>query len=108
MSGSSSNSFGGGFESGDVDCDNLVLNTQIASPQPAVISKLQVNDILQVELDTVGATTAIVLRHQTVVAGAIASPDMQRLRQCLEGGTHYQAEVTAISGAQVSIRISAA
>lgn len=108
MSGSDPNGFGGGFESGDVNCESLVLNTQIASPQPAVISKVQVSDILQVDLETMGTTTAIVVRFKTEVAGAVAAPDMQRLRQCIEGGTRYQAEVTETSGAQVSIRISAA
>jgi hypothetical protein len=49
MSGSGSSGFGGGFERSAVSCEDLVLNTQIASPQPAVIRLLKVNDILQVD-----------------------------------------------------------
>lgn len=107
MSGSGSNGFGGGFERSTITCESLVLNTQIASPQPAVIRQLSVNDTLQVELQDVNTTTAIVLRHDGQIAGAVAAPDMQRLRECIEGGTQYEAKVTAISGAHISIRIAA-
>lgn len=107
MSGSGSNGFGGGFEGGDVSCANLVLNTTIASPQPAVVASLKINDILQVGLQTTGTTTAVVVTHQGQVAGAVASPDVQRLRRCIEGGTSYEAKVTAINGAHINIRITA-
>lgn len=108
MSGSGSNGFGGGFERSTISCEGLVLNTQIASPQPAVIRQLSVNNILQVDLRTVNATTAIMLLYRGEIAGAVAAPDMQRLRECIEGGARYEAQVTAISGAHVSIRIAAA
>ncbi len=108
MSGSGSNGFGGGFEGGNVSCENLVLNTTIASPQPTVVAGLKVNDLLQVSLQTVGATTAVVVTHQGQVAGAVASPDVQRLRRCIESGTRYEAKVTAINGAHINIRIAAA
>ena len=108
MSGSGSNGFGGGFERSTISCEGLVLNTQIASPKPAVIRQLSVDDILQVDLQTVDTTTAIVLLFRKQIAGAVAAPDMQRLRECIEGGARYDATVTAISGAHVSIRIAAA
>lgn len=108
MSGSGSSGFGGGFERSDMSCEKLVLNTQIASPQSAVIRQLKVGNVLQVGLQTVGTTTAIVLTYQSKTAGAVAAPEMQRLRECIEGGTKYEAKVTAISGAHVSIRIAAA
>lgn len=107
MSGSGSNGFGGGFEAGDFSCENLVINTAIASPQPAVVSVLKVNYILQVDLQTVGTTTAVVVKHQGQVAGAVASPDVQRLRRCIDAGKLYEAKVTAINGAHISIRIAA-
>lgn len=108
MSGSGSSGFGGGFERSTINCEGLVLNTQIASPQQTVIHQLSVNDILQVDLQAVNTTTAIVLIYSGKVVGAVAAPDMQRLRECIEGGTRYEAKVTATSGAHVSIRIAAA
>jgi hypothetical protein len=108
MSGSGSSGFGGGFERSEVVCERLILNTQIASPKPAVIGGLQLGEVLMVGLEQTGTTSTVVVLRNNQVAGGIAAPEMQRLRECIQQGTRYIAKVTAISGAHISIRISAA
>lgn len=107
MSGSNGGSGGGGGSwEAPSTCENLVIDTQLSSPKPAVIAGIKVGDVLDVTLQQ-GAGTTVVVMHGGQIAGGLASPQVQRLRECLEGGTVYGAEVTAINGAQVKIRVSA-
>lgn len=106
MSGSGGGGFGGGFGDGP-SCDDLVIDTQISSPRAKVVSTLNVNDHLDVAVDQQSGVKVVVLIRSGAIAGGIASPDVQRLRECLEAGTAYSARVTRINGAQISVRIVA-
>ena len=55
-----------------------------------------------------GATTVVVVLHNGQIVGALASPAVQRLRECLEAGNRYQAEVTAKNLGQVRVRVTIA
>lgn len=107
MSGSGGGGYGGGFERAGASCEDLVINTQVGSPQAAVIAAISVNDILDVQLQQQGNVSLVVLLFRGQLAGGIASPEIQRLRECLQGGTAYTARVTSISGAHVGVRIAA-
>lgn len=107
MSGSSGGGGSGGSWVTPSTCEDLVIDTQLSSPKAAVIAGIKVGDVLDVQLQP-GAGTAVVVIHNGHVAGGLASPDVQRLRECLERGTRYGAEVKSINGAQVKIRVSAA
>ena len=107
MSGSSGSSGGIGFSSGASSCDSLVITTQLNSPKPAVVERIAVGDELDVRTMQVGSTTTVVAMFGGDLAGGIASPDLQRLRECIADGTHYVATVIGKSDGQVTVRVSA-
>jgi outer membrane lipoprotein SlyB len=106
MSGSSGGGSGGGWEPQPSPCHLLAINTQLSSPKAGVIAGLEVGEVLEVALQGGAGTSVVVLRHGQV-AGGLASPDIQRLRECLESGTHFSATVREINGAQVKVSVRA-
>lgn len=107
MSGSSGSSGGIGYSTGADSCESLVITTQLNSPKPAVVEKICVGDKLDVVTVQMGATTAVVAMHGGDLAGGLASPDLQKLRECLAGGTYYVATVIGKNDGQVTVRVSA-
>lgn len=105
MSGSG-NGGSGRFEPYDA-CESLVINTQLSSPKDEVIHGIKIGDVLDVGVQTINNTTVVVVLHGGKIAGGIASPQVQRLRECIEQGTQYDAKVASINGGQVQIRIEA-
>jgi hypothetical protein len=84
----------------------LDISTQLSSPKAAVIAGIAVGEVLDVALQP-GVNTVVVVLRKGQVAGGLASPDVQRLRECLEGGTQYGAKVVEVNGAQVKVRVRA-
>lgn len=107
MSGSGGGGGGGGFDPPD-NCAALVIDTQLSSPKQAVVSLIQVGDELLVAAQPMGATTVVVALHNGQVAGGLASPLVQRLRECMAAGTQYTATVTSKNDGQVRVRVKAA
>jgi hypothetical protein len=107
MSGSSGGGGGGSWDPPPTRCELLVIDTQLSSPKAAVIASISVGDILDVALRPHDGGVLVVVLHNEEVAGGLASPNLPRLRECIEGGTQYAAEVNAINGAQVKVRVSA-
>lgn len=105
MTGSGGSSYGGGFVAVTSSCENLVINTQISSPKMQVLQGVTVGAILAVDVQQVSNLSVVVVLHQGLVAGGVASPSVNRLRECIQQGTNYCAEVTAVNGPQISIRI---
>lgn len=99
---------GGGSDTPVLACEDLVIKAQIASPKAAVVSKLGIGDVLAVKVQTIGGTAVVVLLSKSKLAGGLAAPNLSRLRECIEGGTTYQATVTAVSGAQINVTVEAA
>ncbi|MDD5299423.1 MAG: hypothetical protein PHD65_02905 [Gallionella sp.] len=104
MSGSGGSGYSGGFEPIDT-CDSLFIETQLSSPKEDVIRTLSVGDILSVDVRQFGTTLVVVVLHQGEVAGGIAAPQVQKLRECISQGTIYDATVTSLNGGQVRVRI---
>jgi hypothetical protein len=88
-------------------CEDLVIKAQIASPKATVVSKLKVGDVLDLEVQTIGGAAVVVLLFNGNIAGGLAAPNLSRLRECIEGGTTYQATITATSGAQLNVTVEA-
>lgn len=108
MSGFSGSGGGGGsWDEPPPSCEKLVIDTQLSSPKAEVIAGIRVGDVLDVTLQPSGGATLVVVLSNGQIAGGLASPDLQRLRECIELGTNYQAVVTAINGAQVRVRVTA-
>ena len=82
----------------------LDITTQLSSPKASVIEGLEAGDLLDVAL-LPGANTVVGVLRNGQVAGGLASPDVQRLRECIDGGTQYNAEVKEVNGAQVRVRV---
>lgn len=106
MSGSSGGGGGGSWDNPPTACDLLDISTQLSSPKAEVIEGLAVGDVLDVALQA-GAGTAVVVLRDGKLAGGLASPDVLRLRECLESGTQYSAVVREINDAQVKVRVRA-
>jgi uncharacterized protein (DUF58 family) len=105
-SGGSGGGGGGGFSGGDdVDCRQLVINTQLSSPKADVVGVLAEGTELQIEIDLVNGTSVVVAKFDNRVAGGLAAPETARLRQCLEQGHRFGATVVQVTGGQVRVRV---
>ena len=110
MSGSGGGSFGGQFgqDAFELSCEKLTITTQLSSPDPAVVLSLNVGDILiirQRNHNGLSLTEAVFGGNQ--VAGGIASPQIQRMRECIALGSTYVARVISINGGQVMVKVYA-
>lgn len=103
MSGSGGGGGGGGSSDWEVSCEALVIETQLSSPDAAVIAGVKVNDVLPVETRQMNGTTSVVVVHQGQIAGGLATPELRRLRECLIAGTEYNAKVLSKSNGQVRV-----
>lgn len=107
MSGSGGGYTGGGTDNDYVDfCSAVVINTQLSSPKDDVVGVLKVGDVLLVGLQSISDNQSIVVAiHDTHVAGGITSPESNRLKQCMQEGNTYTAEITEINAGQVKVRV---
>lgn len=106
MSGSGGGGGSGGPASPDpqVDCASLIIRTTLNSPDPAVVSKLELRDVLHVSPQTsAGPVEAITDAGE--VAGSITARQMMRLLQCIEDGFEYIAVVLSVSGGRVEVEV---
>lgn len=103
MSGSSG---GYSFETGAVqqNCADLIIRTQLASPDPAVLADLRVGDILTVRLlSATGPLQAVT--HDGNIAGAILTSDPGLLINCINNGHEYMAKILSINGGDCQVSI---
>lgn len=107
MSGSSGSSFTGNVGAQDVSCDSLVIETQLSSPKEDVIELIPEAALLNLIVSQKDGTSVVEVIYEGRVAGGIASPQVQQLRQCIESGTHYIAAVTSKRDGQIRVRITA-
>lgn len=107
MSGSGGGNFDVSFGGAAASCEDLVIITQIASPKMDVLQGVATGDILDVSLSSAGNITVVVIKRNGQIAGGVASLEVQRLRECLQSGTCYEARVIAVNGPQVNVRITA-
>lgn len=104
MSGSSSSDYSGGFDVSD-RCESLVIDTQLSSPKEDVIAGVVVNSVLEVTVQAIGGVSVVVVTHQGQLAGGIAAPEVNRLRECISKGVAYGATVLSVNDGQVRVRI---
>lgn len=89
-------------------CDEIEFETHLSSPKPAALKGVAVGEILQVVLDKSGKVSHVVVVRKGAVAGGLASQKALELRDCLEDGHKYQAEVAAIAGGHISVTVTSA
>lgn len=104
MSGSSSS----GSRSSDWNdnCVTLNFTTQLTSPKPEVVEKLNVGDVLDVALTNIGVATVVGATFNGELAGGIASSSLPKLRECLNEGYKYIATVIGIDDGMISVKVS--
>jgi len=97
---------GSGHEtSSPKNCESLSIKTQLASPKPTVISKLKIGDFLTIDLTPPrGPVQAITGDGE--IAGAILSPTIAQLIECINDGHIYKAKVLEIKGGNCQILIT--
>lgn len=89
-------------------CESLVIDTMLASPRQTVVTEISIGDVLDVILaETSTGERVVQVRFREQLAGGLASPAIGRLRECIEGGTQYQARVTGKRDALVRVRVTA-
>ena len=81
--------------------DRVVL----ASPKQKVIVKLQVKQILKVELSDNNKPPVLAITKDNEVAGAIIPSDLSTLVDCIKKGYSYKAKVVKIDGASCTVDI---
>lgn len=102
-----SGSGGGGSWSSDseIACIRLRFKTQIATPQANTIGLLHVGSVLDVTVMNMGGAVAVAVFLQGALIGGLAGGLVNRLRECLLGGTRFKATVQAINGPQILVEI---
>lgn len=107
----SGNSGGGGIPSinrpnENENCEDLVINTNLASPQAAVVNNLNKGNILTIQaISDQGPIHALNANGQ--VAGTIISREQVRILSCINNGTEYEAEILSIENGQCQVQIRA-
>lgn len=100
---------GGGFGGGsvaDVACSALIINTQIATPNPEFFASIQTGEVFAVRLVHMNDVQVVaVVRSNDDLMGGLAGGAIRRLRDCIIAGTNYHATVTRVSGPQILVRI---
>lgn len=108
MSGSGTSGYSGGFSGGPSgDCESLVEDTQLSSPKEEVVRRLVINDVLSISLLNVDGRSIVIAMKDGDIAGGLTSPRVQRIRECILGGTEFEAIVRSIDDGQVKVRVKA-
>lgn len=108
MSGNSGGGIGPSINrpSDNENCNDIVINTNLASPKTEVLEMLTIGNILTVQAASdQGPIQAF--NENGELAGNIVSREMIRLLSCIAGGTIFEAEVTNLNHGQCSVQIRA-
>lgn len=87
------------------DCTAVDFATQISSPKPAVVGRLNVGDVLDVEAQTYQERTVLVLTSQSEIVGGLASAQAAKILECIGDGHRFVADVESVTAGQVRIRV---
>lgn len=85
-------------------CATLRFDTQLASPKAAVVAQLSPGDILDVVFSQTNQQI-VVAEWQGAEAGSIVDQRLTQLRNCLNQGEQFEAEVLQVGGGQVRVRV---
>ena len=105
MSGSGGGGGGGGVSDPQPLCSELKFTILVSSPQPAAVAALELGSVLMIDVAQQGIQMVVRVLHNGTLVGGLAGPDAARLRNCIEGGHVYEAEVLSINGGQVRVEV---
>lgn len=98
----------GGNGGDGFDCDSLVVDTTLNSPEADVVKQLKKGSRLRVDLgkSPAGRDILLALTKDGKIAGSLTPPQVLDIMNCLRGGHSYIAEVQAEpSGGECRVRI---
>ena len=94
-----------GGETTVADCGTVRFETDLASPQAAVVATLRVGEVLRVQLDSTGERVVVAaVTTAGAAAGSIATRAAQLVR-CIQSGYSYTAEVLEVAGGVVRVSV---
>lgn len=105
MSGSDSGystGIGGSGNSGTFACDTLAFETLLSSPKADVINKFGIGEILQIAIITTNGIEIVVAIFEGEIAGGLVN-NQDRIKDCIDLGFAYTAEVREKNGAKVKV-----
>lgn len=91
-------------ELGGDEC-NIVERTVLNSPVAEVIETTRVGDVFQLALEAEPRTRVVAKTPDGQTAGAITSPSLADIIECIQSGNSFEAEVTAVAGGRVEIEV---
>jgi len=87
-------------------CEEIVINTHLASPRAAVLEELNIGDLLAIIVETdQGPIQAITTNGD--VSGTVVTRDQIRLLTCINSGVEFEAEVLAVDNGMCQVQIRA-
>lgn len=95
---------GGGGGQEDLKCEDLRFHTSLNSPDPDIVTKLALKEVLKLEQRKEGGPLLAITRSKKV-AGSIAGSLLLRLLRCIEEGHEYEAVVVKITGGNVEVEV---
>lgn len=105
MSGSGGGGSGGGGPGYSSPCDTLRFDSQLSSPQAAVVKALNVNDVLLIVVVPMNGQVVVQVLSHGQPAGGLTGPEATQLRNCIEQGHNFTATVLQIVSGQVRVRV---
>lgn len=97
---------GGGGGGPDVDACDIVQTAALNSPQPAVVGRLIVGDVLDVVLGGSTARPILEVREPSgAIAGSLTHRGHVAIIDCIAQGHTYVAVVVQKSGGMVTVRV---
>lgn len=90
---------GGGV---DDDCPGPDFETVLASPDPASVADLEIDELLDIVAVERPARGVVAQTLDGRYVGAIVR-DIVRLRRCIAAGATYEADVVRIAGGSVTV-----
>ena len=105
MSGSSGGGGGRSISDEEIACEALKFEAQIASPVPAAVSTLKINDVLAVTVANTSGVQQIQVYNGTQLVGGLLANRVSRLRECILNGATFKATVLSINGGQVRVAV---
>lgn len=96
---------GGGGDGGGSDPCDIVETVPLNSPQPVIVTALNVGDVLDVVLVTSGPRPVLEVQRNGQRAGALTHRNHLNLINCIVSGRTYQAVVVRKAGGAVEVRV---
>jgi len=90
---------------GETNCASLIEETVLNSPNPKVVEKLRVGDVLELHLQKTGKAVALYAMRGAEAAGSITSSLLSKIIDCINDGFEYVAVVQKVSGGACRIQI---